>query len=1116
MSTTILRKPGVLEVRIDQRLVALRFGATCSHGTDQRTATATIEVPEKPEWATVWSEVDIRMSAAGQAPLRFRGYVVGFDYTDWPRTVVIQCRGPLAKAEAHRQSSGGVSFANSGLGTPDEEQVEAVLLDCGITAMSIHGTGEPIGSIATDQVIWEDGQSGLEYIHRLDEVSLGHRTYDAPGGTVLRRQIFPRPTAGSVATFEEGVDIERGSSNRTVLDVHNRVRVIGYDTGTGPVMATSQQASTILPPGTGDYSTFEFSSPLIEREAPSDPGAGLAAQDVADWLLAERHQQRIKVSFTTPRDDQLFPGATITVRRDQSSQLPGRLGDTRNYWVQNVSYTVDSSGFRMDIIALGGIGSSAPIERPPVVDFSMFMEVEEVLLGSETTLYVTYVESAAVGQSGAIIREDWTVTGGVDVYPTSGSGRTFTFVSTDLTATITLEVEDSGGNIGTLTKAIADIPVEERRYRRLYDSAEVAAEAFDGTTWRTAAPSAGLVAKNANGPFWRTNGSKILVSYDDLATAPTEYEPFSDPVANVTAIAGDTDATDRNIIVGSSDGRMALSTSGGTSWTVRQTPATVPVIGVHISGFSTNHWFALTASHLYESHDGGVTWVTLATTQTGEVFRQYAPGRNRNLLITEAGRLVFDVNSGVVHTFDGPPPGDIASITPAIRYDGFYLIDGNGDCWAHATDGATVFEQRSSIPSGEPQTEAIHRDGDIPDLIYAALGTGGVWKSIDGFRTADGWYQLRAPGAGNASALAVYRDVGSHGNLSAEPFVAGTVLYYGDWGVAVRQGPNNWLLWTSTPFDRVERMWSPAGNPSRLWVRGRVAGTANTIGLWTSVDSGQTWNVVSMPGGAPASACSDIHFPAGQTSIAYMAVMDGGSSTTYGGVYKSTDGGGTWPTKLSMGDANGGFRGARSARTAGTRLAVAQLQSSNAEGWWSDDDGTTQTAVDLPTLGGAGNARLILSPDAPGTIIGIKPETASQQLSAHAVSGGTNTNITPSAALTGLTVPSVRGVNATGQLVLIAHVCENSTPSRAVLCRSTDGGLNWSVVLDDSANFQGGDIVSQMYVISRDPTTPGIVWAAGSSGDGHHVWHSDDDGVTWTAEICNVASGIRYGMLVTG
>jgi hypothetical protein len=1113
-------------VTVDGREVQA-LAVSCSFGADLRTATASVTVGHYPEWARAWSELDIWMGAdestaqVSATGLRFRGYIPVEDRDLWARTSTLTGRGRLVKAEAHAQSDGGVSFANSGLGTPDEEIVESVLLTCGITAMSIHGTGVPIGSIATDQVVWLDGESALDFIDRFDETCLGYRTFDLPGGLVARRLITGRPTIGAVAIFTEGEDIEVARRNWTVLDVYNRIVAIGYDNGSGPVVAVSQQPSEILPPGSPPYSTYEFSSPLIERSAPTDPGDGLAAQDVAEWILLEKHQQRIELTFTTPRDDHILPGSTITVRRSQTSQLPGRIGETRNYWVQHVTLSINEQGeFSQVLKVRGGIGSAAAIERPPIVDFSLRVEIETVLIaGNVTTLYLCYCEAAAYGQSGSIIRHDWTASG-TGVNPSSGEGLFFNVAFTDLaSASITLEVEDSGGNVGDVTKFPADVASDQRLRRRLYVAADPVGEAYTGHNWNNHRPGGGvLVSEVAQGPFWATTSPDVLVSYDDLQTAPTAYQPFTDPASNISAINGETDRTDQSIVAGSNDGRMAVSLNGGASWTVRDTPSVnidppQPLRSVHANG---NHWHAMTDSWLFESHDGGLDWRAVAVTHDGEVFRQYSPGRNRNLIICEGGRLVFDPYSGVVHTFDGAAPGDIAAITPAIRSDTFYIVDGNGQFWQHATDGGTVFEPRESLPAGTPQLRSIRRDGDIVDLLYAAAGTGGLWKTIDAARTTTGWYLLRSPGAGNSPADAVYRRVGVHGNLSGELFVAGTVYVWGQSGLMVRGDPNDWqVAFPSAPFDQVRHFHSPYGAPSRMWVFGRVKGATGTPTTWyTSIDGGATWNEVTWPAGIAHGDIQRLAVVDNQPNVAYVAVTGSGITNAINGIYKTSDGGLNWSVVYQAGSSP--HRQALWVSVFGNRRFAGQAQDGSGNPYlrYTDDDfGSVTNLSGSHVSSVTGTPQLLASPDNATLGYVHKPSLSTFGLWRWLGSSNTTSDVTPSSAVVGFN-PKGDWVIAWGETSVLLIVSEQGNATRGVVLRSDDAGNTWTKVLDDATNFKTGGALDTRRA-ARDRAA-GTLWVTGTHQDGNHVFHSDDNGVTWTAEVNNANSGsnLIYGIAV--
>jgi hypothetical protein len=567
--SSIVRTP-FLRVLINGVALPQVLSADVQFGFDQRTARASVNVPTA-EGLQAWSDVQIDIGASqSEQRLRFRGLLVDINYDLWPRAVTLQCRGPLYRAEYTRQSNeGGMSFAASGLGTPDEDQVSTVLSECGITDMDIDGTGVAIGSIAIDEVVWEEGQTGLAYIERLDEVSLGFRTYDAPGGTVIRRQVSPRPAATAALTFTEGVDIFSASRQRTPVDTYNRAMVTGYDNGDGPVFAYRQQASPSLPPGI-EFRTMELSSNLIERTDEGSPGAGLTAAEIAEWKVLENNILRERVPFDTPRGDLIVPGMTIQV------QSPERLQTSANYWVQSVTASYSTAGeFTQSIIAIGGPGSTSDIEAPPLIDFSFRVEREMVYIeGSLAPIYIVYAEDASAGQAAEIVARNWSIPGG---NPSSGEGLTFTTALTSLSgAELTLTVEDSNGATATRTKSV-NVPEEEIKRRRVFTAAEVAMEAFDGNDWRVDTPNdSAAVSEVAHGPLWIA-GAYIYRSPSLLADGHEAVIPFGEeqedpqdpeetiivPTANPTAIWAELDADENLVMAGASDGRVAVSQDGG-------------------------------------------------------------------------------------------------------------------------------------------------------------------------------------------------------------------------------------------------------------------------------------------------------------------------------------------------------------------------------------------------------------------------------------------------------------------------------------------------------------------------------------------------------------------------
>lgn len=340
------------------------LSANVSLGLGSRVASAQVEVSSLPTGLVPWDTIAITMGGtAGTAATRFTGYFVSADKVLWPKRVVLNCRGKLARAEA-LEAETNVDMSSAGAGHLDQVMVATVLYICGLsgdfvpsgeTEMDgIGGTGKTLGKYAKARGFqWDEGSSGLSFIDRLDQVCLGYRTYDTFDGTIKRTQITTVPAATAVATFTEHVDIAAASETTTILEARNKIIVTGFPgyEGNAAITYTALGANPFLVNAGGQwYLTHKTSAQMIEKQN-AGAGDGLSCEEVANWLLGEKNSYRESVQLTTPRDDVIEPGDTIEV------VSPTRLGITsRKFWVEGVSVGIGQNGaFSQSFTCLTGI-----------------------------------------------------------------------------------------------------------------------------------------------------------------------------------------------------------------------------------------------------------------------------------------------------------------------------------------------------------------------------------------------------------------------------------------------------------------------------------------------------------------------------------------------------------------------------------------------------------------------------------------------------------------------------------------------------------------------------------------------------------------------------------------
>ena len=351
------------------------YAATCSFGYDQRTAEAEVRltVASGAPSVTYWDEIRVDMGCTPGAGVatRFLGYLVPLDSALFPLEGVLHCRGRLYRASWWRNTTAQGTDMAPGAGASDQAQVQQVLTTCGVpfTASNVAGTGKALGSVAlpaSDPLTpgpftWGEGESGLAYIERLDEVSVPdaadgrYRTFETLAGDVFRIPLATAPKGTADFTFTEGVDVLEGTITRDPDGAANRVTVLGAPLpltgGTPGVIAAETYTATSptapylppgLPNGPAGYPEVatSFTSPMIEKSLTADTGDCLSCQAVATFLLAEVNCVLDTLTFSTPRDDLLGPGQTIHL---QSPRL-GITDPTQHYWLQRLEITLDERG----------------------------------------------------------------------------------------------------------------------------------------------------------------------------------------------------------------------------------------------------------------------------------------------------------------------------------------------------------------------------------------------------------------------------------------------------------------------------------------------------------------------------------------------------------------------------------------------------------------------------------------------------------------------------------------------------------------------------------------------------------------------------------------------------
>lgn len=761
----LIKRPAPrMTVLIDGNPIPFVLSITTTRGLDQEMATADITLPwPAPDYMRMWAQVVILIGPLPDSDYveRFTGYIVGPGASFAPGTETFHCEDVLAIAK-YTYTAVEMNLVNE----TDNSAIQRILTEgCGYSAGILDfgsGTGKILGDVDDAQLFWEEGSTALSKIQEIDQVSLGWRTFGSAGGLILRRYIDTDPNVlGEVHWFYEGVDMLDGSMSAEIKDAKQEVTVTGW----GDVASTAT-----LDPENNPFDPFKNSYwirfKMLQRQA-TDAGI-LSTEEVATYILSQLNKNIIRVTFSTHLGVHFQAQEVIGITST-------KLWVDQRFWVQSVQTSVGENGnFTQTITAISELNRdvqrgimlppilttgtpkrplaipATPTPRPilsmpPLVSFRIVAVDREFaapgaapLTDHGTTHYIVTASDASSSRVGQITDRTWAAAGtGVSV--TSGSGQTFTTgFETLVGATITLTIEDEHGQTATKTLPVQTFGVPTKM-RKLYAITDSTFEAWNGTTWNSFTPG-DAVQVVANGPFYG-HLNKVAVTEDDLATPPSVDNPALPGGETITAIWRHESRRDL-VVVGGSAGSVALTSDRGQTW-VAKTALSSAVQFIIISLQHPKEFHAVTAAGWHTSTNEGGTW---SLVQPGSfAYLELAPGRN--IVVTAAGVLEQARKSteGANVPFTGPTVPIVAA-TAHIRSDRFYALGNDGSTWVQDAAGSFAMVPGEPVPDGGiPVHAGTYRDGTVVDLVYFATSTG-LYKTVDGFRTPQGYYRLRQNG----------------------------------------------------------------------------------------------------------------------------------------------------------------------------------------------------------------------------------------------------------------------------------------------------------------------------------------------------------------------------------
>jgi len=523
------------------------------------------------------------------------------------------------------------------------------------------------------------------------------------------------------------------------------------------------------------------------------------------------------------------------------------------------------------------------------------------------------------------------------------------------------------------------------------------------------------------------------------------------PGGNVHALAADPVVS--GTLYAGTDGGVFKSVDAGATWgPVKNGLTSFTVHALAIDPFAHQTIYAGTNGGVFVSADGGATWsarrsglgkiavlslaidpssssVLYAGTATGGVFRTADAGSswtaaNNGLASTEIRCLAVSPQA----------PGTIFAGTPSGVY--------------RSTDAAMSWSASSGI--GSP-VRGVAADPSNSSVVYA--GTEGLFSAAGIFKSTDTgatWSPMNN-GVGNATVLTV---LVSRTNPS--------IVFAATQGGGIFATGNAGAAWSAL-----------AGSPSTVEALAFDAGGAvyagGPPGVFRSPDGGRTWAGATVAF-SPLTVNGLVMDPS-SSNILYAGV--GRPGTTGGGVYKTTNAGGTWsPANNGLPDravqALAIDTGFPATIYAGTNGAGIYRSQDGAATWTVANAGLTSTVVNAIAVGRSG---IVYA----GTGDGVFRSTDAARSWTAAGAGLSERNVLALAADPG--APDI---------VYAA--------TAAGVFKTTDGGRNWT-----TTGFANRGALSLVI----DPTNTSVVYAGtfspvGGPLSGFGVYRSTDAGATWS------------------